>query len=47
MGEGVLGYASGVIFVRYLYKVAHPAKLKATAKLVYHIACLPVTLYSK
>ena len=47
VGEGVIGYVSGIGFVRYLYKVVQPAKLKATARLVYNIAGLPLTLYSK
>ena len=47
IGEGVLGYVSGIGFVRYLYKVIQPTKLKATARLVYNIASLPITLYSK
>lgn len=47
VGESVLGYISGVGFVRYLYKVIQPAKIKATARLAYNIGCLPVTLYSK
>ena len=41
------GYVSGVGFVRYLYKVAQPKKIKAAARLVYNVACLPITLYSK
>ena len=47
VGETALGYISGIGFVRYLYKVVQPAKLKATARLIYNVACLPVTLYSK
>lgn len=47
IGEGIIGYVSGIGFVRYLYKVIQPANLKATARLAYNIACLPVTLYSK
>jgi hypothetical protein len=38
---------SGIGFVRYLYKVLQPAKLKATARLIYNISCFPVTLYFK
>lgn len=47
IGENVLGYVSGIGFVRYIYKVAQPAKLKATARFAYNVACLPLTLYSK
>lgn len=47
VGESVIGYISGVGFVRYLYKVLEPEKLKATARLSYNLACLPVTIYSK
>ena len=34
-------------FVRYLYKIAQPEKLKASARLIYNVACLPMTLQSK
>ena len=47
IGESTLGYLSGVGFLRYLYKVVEPAKLKATARFAYNVACLPLTLYSK
>ena len=47
IGEGVIGYISGIGFVRYLYKVVQPTKLKASARLASNVACLPVTLYSK
>lgn len=47
IGDGVIGYVSGIGFVRYLYKVVHPSKLKATLRLIYNIGCLPITLYSR
>ena len=47
VGEATLGYISGIGFVRYLYKIAKPEKVKASARLIYNVACLPVTLYSK
>ena len=47
VGESVIGYVSGVGFVRYIYKIAQPEKLKATARLLYNVGCLPMTLYSK
>lgn len=47
IGESVIGYVSGVGFVRYVYKVANPSKIKASARLVYNVACLPMTIYSK
>jgi hypothetical protein len=47
VGENTLGYISGVGFVRYLYKVVQPDKLKATCRLFYNIGCLPLTLYSR
>ena len=47
VGETAIGYISGIGFVRYLYKVIQPVKLKATARLAYNVACLPITLYSK
>lgn len=45
IGENVLGYMSGIGFMRYLYKVLQPSKVKATARLAYNIGCLPLTLY--
>jgi len=47
VGEAAIGYISGIGFVRYLYKIAQPEKLKASARLAYNVACLPITLYSK
>ena len=47
IGEAAIGYISGIGFIRYVYKVVHPAKLKASARLIYNIGCLPITLYSK
>ena len=47
VGESAIGYVSGIGFIRYLYKVVQPSKLKATARLIYNIGCLPMTLYSK
>ena len=37
----------GIGFVRYLYKAVQPVKLKATGRVVYNVACLPITIYSK
>jgi hypothetical protein len=47
VGETAIGYRSGIGFVRYLYKILQPAKLKATARLFDNVGCLPMTLYSK
>lgn len=47
VGESALGYISGIGFVRYIYKVAKPEKIKVTARVIYNVACLPITLYSK
>ena len=47
IGEAAIGYVSGIGFVRYIYKIAQPKKLKASARLAYNVACLPMTLYSK
>jgi hypothetical protein len=47
IGEATIGYISGIGLTRYFYKVVHPAKLKAYARLIYNIGCLPITLYSK
>ena len=47
VGDAAIGYISGVGFVRFLYQIAKPEKLKASARLVYNVACLPMTIYSK
>ena len=47
VGEAAIGYISGIGFVRYLYKIAQPEKLKASARFIYNVGCLPMTLYSK
>ena len=47
VGETIIGYVSGIGVVRFVYKVAEPAKIKAVARLCYNIAGLPVTIYSK
>lgn len=47
VGEAALSYISGIGFVRYLYKVAKPEKIKVTPRVIYNVACLPFTLYSK
>lgn len=44
IGETVIGYISGIGFVRYLYKVVNPTKLKATTRLIYNVGCVPMTL---
>ena len=47
VGEAAIGYISGIGFLRYLYKIAQPEKLKASARLAYNLSGLPMTLYSK
>ena len=48
IGEHVIGYLSGVSFIKYLYiSVERPINLKATFRVTYNIICLPVTVYSK
>lgn len=47
VGEAAIGYISGIGFVRYLYKIAQPKKLKASARLVYNAAYIKITLCSK
>jgi hypothetical protein len=47
LGEATLGYLSGVGLVRYIYKVAEPETIKATARFAYNVVSLPVTLYAK
>ena len=34
VGETALVYLSGVGFIRYLYRIIHPGKLKVTTRLV-------------
>lgn len=47
VGEAVLNYISRIGLIRYIYNVAKPEKIKVTAPVVYNLACLPFTLYSK
>ena len=47
IGEAAIGYISGIGFVRFIYKIAKPEKFKASARVVYNVACLPMTLYLK
>ena len=47
VGEAALGYLSGVGFVRYVYRISKPEKLKAVTRLIYNLASLPMTIYSK
>lgn len=47
IGEATLSYVSGIGFVRYIYKIAKPEKIKVTARVVYNVACLPFMLYFK
>ena len=47
IGETTLGYISGIGFIRYIYKVSSPEKLKATARIIYNVGALPMTIYSK
>ena len=47
VGEAAIGYLSGVGLLRFLYKVAQPEKLKATARVLYNVGSLPITIYYK
>ena len=47
IGEGTIGYISGIGFFRYIYKVVQPGKIKKTVRLIYNVAALPMTFYSK
>ena len=47
VGEAAIGYVSGIAFIRYLYKVLQPKKIKAGARLIYNLAYLPLTLHSE
>lgn len=46
-GEAALSYIFGIGFISYICKVAKLEKIKVMARLVYNLACLPFTLYSK
>ena len=45
--ESLLGYVSGIGFVRWIYKASDVKKIKAIARLGYNILGLPITMYSK
>jgi len=47
VGETVLGYVSGIGFVRWIYKATDVGSIKNLARLAYNVACLPITAYSK
>lgn len=48
VGEHVIGYLSGVSFIKYLYiSVDRPINLKASLRVAYNVICLPITVYSK
>ena len=47
IGEATIGYLSGFGFIRYIYKIAEPGKFKATARIIYNVSSLPLTIYSK
>ena len=47
VGQEIIGYVSGVGFIRYLYKALDPGIIKGTARVIYNVGCLPMTLYSK
>jgi len=44
--EAAIGYVSSIGMLRFFYKVAHPAKLKVTARLAYNVVCLSMTIYA-
>lgn len=46
-GECAIGYICGVGFIRSIYVCSHAGKVKNATRLVYNIACLPVTIYTK
>lgn len=43
--EGLIGYVSGVGFVRWIYKAATIGKAKVYARVGYNIVSLPITIY--
>ena len=45
--ENIVGYLCSIGFVRYIYKLANPGKIKATARFLYNFGSLPLTLYAK
>jgi len=45
--EGMIGYISGVGFVRWIYKATDVGRIHTYSRLVYNIVGLPLTIYSK
>jgi len=45
--EGLIGYVSGVGFVRWIYKTASVGIAKAYARVGYNILGLPITIYCR
>ena len=46
IGENLLGYVSSIGFLRFVYKVSYPSKLKSIFRVMYNIICLPLTSVS-
>ena len=47
VGNYCVGYVSGLGVLHSCYKLAKPKKIKATARLCYNVAGLPMTIYAK
>lgn len=47
VGNYAVGYISGLGVLHSFYKLAQPKKIKATARLLYNVAGLPMTIYAK
>lgn len=45
--ETMIGYVSGIGFVRWVYKTTDIGTIKTLARITYNVCSLPVTAYSK
>jgi len=45
--EGMIGYISGVGFIRWIYKATNVGRIHTYSRLLYNIVGLPITIYSK
>lgn len=47
IGESLIGYISGIGFVRWIYVGTNVPTIKSIARIIYNFASLPITIYSK
>ena len=45
-GENLVGYVSTIGFIRFVYRVTYPSKLKSIFRVMYNMVCLPFTSVS-